>query len=99
MDELEWQIQEEIAAIVAFLVEETGLPSRWSGQVGLIPDADFRGKKLFRCDILIDVALAQRPERWSTLIHEALHSLSADYNKEDYHRFRGWEEGVVEGSS
>lgn len=96
MGELERQIQEELAAIAAILVELTGLPSRWSGRVELVTGADFRGKKLFRCDILIDAALAQRPERWSTLIHEVLHSLSADYNKEDYQRFRGWEEGVVE---
>ncbi len=96
MDELERQIQAELSAIATVLTELTGLPSRWSGKVGLVPEAEFRGKKLFRCDILIDAALAQRPERWSTLIHEVLHSLSVDYNNEDYQRFRGWEEGVVE---
>ncbi len=58
MDELEWQTQEELAAIVTIFVELTGLSSRWSGQVELVTNADFRGKKLFRCDILIDVALA-----------------------------------------
>lgn len=34
--------------------------------------------------------------RWSTLIHEALHTISAGYVPTDYRNFPGWEEGVVE---
>lgn len=96
MSELEAQVREELQGIVAVLQELTGLPSRWSGRVELVPDAEFKGKKRFSCDIQIDAALAQREARWSTLIHEALHSLSAGYLRDDYQDYQGWEEGVVE---
>jgi hypothetical protein len=43
-----------------------------------------------------NVILVESALRWATLIHEALHSLSAGYLREDYQQFRGWEEGVVE---
>ena len=78
------------------ICELTELSSRWSGRLELVLDADFKGKKPFRCDILLDATLATQQERWSTLIHEALHSLSAGYLRDDYQDFQGWEEGVVE---
>ncbi len=96
MDEREAQVRAELQSIVAVLQELTGLPSRWSGRVEMVPRADFKGKKRFICDIQIDAALAEQDARWSTLIHEALHSLSVGYVGTDYRAFRGWEEGVVE---
>jgi len=96
MDELEARTLAELQGIIAVLQELTGLPSRWSGRVELVPGADFKGKKRFTCDIQIDAALAERDARWPTLIHEALHSLSVGYVGTDYRAFRGWEEGVVE---
>ncbi len=90
------QIEAELQAIVAVLTELTGLSSRWSGHVELVPEADFKGKKRFTCDIQIDADLAQQEVRWATLIHEALHAHSAGYVGTDYREFPGWEEGVVE---
>jgi len=93
---VEAQIATELREIVAVLTERLGLPSRWSGQVEIVPDAGFKGKKRFTCDILIDAALAAQEVRWATLIHEALHSVSSGYIGTDYRDFPGWEEGVVE---
>ena len=96
MDEREAQVRAELQGILVILEELTGLPSRWSGRVELVPGADFKGKKRFTCDIQIDAALAEQDVRWSTLIHEALHSLSVGYIRDDYQDFQGWEEGAVE---
>lgn len=96
MDSTEAQTQQEIARIVPIVEKLTGLTSRWSGRVELAPDAEFRGKKLFSCAILLDAAVAQRPVRWRTLIHEALHSVSAGYIRANYDALIGWEEGTVE---
>ena len=96
MDDLEARTQKELADIIAVLTELTGLLSRWSGRVELVLGADFKGKKRFICDIQIEAVLASQEARWTTLIHEALHSFSAGYIREDYQDFQGWEEGVVE---
>lgn len=96
MDDLEARTQKELTDIISVLTELTGLPSRWSGRVELVPEAEFKGKKPFRCDIQIDAALVGQDARWTTLIHEALHSVSAGYIRDDYQDFQGWEEGVVE---
>ena len=96
MDEVEARTQKELTDIIAVLTQQTGLPSRWSGRVELVPDAEFKGRKRQMCDIQIDAALATRDERWPTLIHEALHSISVGYNGTDFRLLRGWEEGVVE---
>ena len=95
MADLEAQIQNELRQIVEAVTEITGLTSRWSGKVELVPEADFKGKKPFSCDILVDAVLATQQERWSTLIHEALHSFSVGYIRDDFQAFRGWEEGTV----
>lgn len=96
MDELEARTHSEIETILTVLLELTGLPSQWSGHVELVPNAEFKGQKRAMCDIQIEAALADQDERWPTLIHEALHSISAGYNSNDFRDFRGWEEGVVE---
>ena len=96
MDDLEARTQKELADIVATLTELTGLPSRWSGRVELVPEAEFKGRKRAICDIQIDADLASTEVRWSTLIHEAHHSISVEYDSITFRQFRGWEEGVVE---
>lgn len=96
VDDLEARTQKEVADIVTILTELTGLPSRWSGRVELVPEADFKGRKRPICDIQIDAALVAQETRWATLIHEALHSVSVGYNGNAFRQLRGWEEGVVE---
>ena len=41
-------------------------------------------------------ALAGQDERWMTLLHEVLHSVSVGFARDDYGQGPGWEEGVVE---
>lgn len=96
MDDLEARTHQELTDILSILTELTGLPSRWSGRVELVPDAEFKGRKRQMCDIQIDAGLAAQDKRWPTLIHESMHSISAGYNANDFRDFRGWEEGVAE---
>lgn len=96
MESLHTQVTEEVRRIVDIVEDLTSLQSRWSGKVELVENADFKGKKPFRCDILLNALLATQLERWSTLIHEVLHTVSAGYARDDYQDFQGWEEGVVE---
>jgi hypothetical protein len=96
MDSLQTEITDELRRIVPIVEELTGLRSRWSGVLELVADADFKGKKPFRCDILVHADLARQLERWTTLIHEVLHTVSAGYVRNDYQDFQGWEEGVIE---
>jgi len=96
MDSTEAQTQQEIEGIVSIVEGLTGLTSRWSGRVELVPGAPYMGQKSFSCHISIRVSLAQEEARWMTFIHEALHSVSVGFVGEDYRNARGWEEGVVE---
>ena len=97
MDEITAQTQNELQRMEPIVEEITGLRSRWSGVVELIPHADFKGKKPFSCSILIDASLAHEEARWRTFLHELLHAVSAGYIPSDYRALLGWEEGVVEG--
>lgn len=96
LTDAETQIRKELQSIVAVLQDLTGRASRWSGRIELVQDAEFKGKKHFTCAIQIDADVARRDTRWSTLIHEVFHSLSAGYVATDFRLYRGWEEGVVE---
>ena len=96
MDDLTARTQQELTDIVAVLTELTGLPSRWSGRVELVPDAEFKGRKRQICDIQINAGLVAQDERWPTLTHEALHSISVGCSGTDFRIMPGWEEGVVE---
>ena len=96
MEALHAQIADEVRRIVAVVEVLTQRKSRWSGHIELVESADFKGKKPFRCDILLNAFLATQLERWSTLIHEVLHTVSAGYVRDDYQDFQGWEEGVIE---
>lgn len=89
-------IAAELQQITIILEQITGISSNWNGTVQLVPDAAFRGKKPFTCSIEIDALLAQQELRWRTLIHEAIHALSAGYIRAAYMDNVGWEEGVVE---
>ena len=94
--EREAQVRAELEQIMPVVSRLTGLPSQWSGRVELVTEADFLGQKRFSCDIFILQAVASQPERWSTLIHEALHAISAGYIRNDFLTLPGWEEGTVE---
>lgn len=50
----------------------------------------------WNCDIALDQSLLTRPRRYPTGRHELLHSVSVGLNPNDYPRFAGFEEGVVE---
>lgn len=96
MQDASSQTRQEITAITKVLSELTGLASRWNGEVELSQDPRILGRKPFTCRIVVNAGLVDQPARWRTLIHEALHWLSAGYNMTDYQAFLGWEEGVTE---
>lgn len=90
------RVRAETGQVVRQVEMLTGLSSRWSGNLVLDTTIIAYGIKPFRCDIHLRADLADDSIRWRTLIHEALHSVSAGYNSSDYRRYKGWEEGVVE---
>jgi hypothetical protein len=92
----EQQLNADVRAIVTERERLTRLASRWSGIVHITDDPTFLGEKRWNCDIDIDRSLLQTPLCVSTIVHEALHSVSAGLNPFDYHFNRGYEEGTVE---
>ncbi len=78
------------------LQRRTGLVSRWSGVIHVSNNPLYLGAKQWSCDIDIDQSLLTRPRRYSTGLHELLHSVSVGLNPAEYPRFTGYEEGVVE---
>ena len=58
MESLHAQVTEEVRRIIDIVEDLTSLQSRWSGKVELVENADFKGKKPFRCDILLNALLA-----------------------------------------
>jgi len=96
MEVLQLQVHNEMQRILEVVCELTGLPSNWNRTLLLVDGAEFRGRKPFSCSIELDADLARLPHRWATSIHEALHAVSAGYDRNDFQAFRGWEEGTVE---
>lgn len=47
MENTYFRTLQELQQIVSLLETTTGLTSRWSGKIELIPDADFKGKNRF----------------------------------------------------
>ena len=54
------------------------------------------GAKNWDCSIEVHVTRLSLPGRYSTSVHEALHSVSAGLNPADFRAFKGYEEGIVE---
>lgn len=90
------QLHADLELLKPLLEELTGLVSRWNGNVVMVPNAVFKGLKPYACDIRIGDRFLTEDERWTTLPHELLHSLSVGYNRIDFENNVGWEEGVVE---
>ena len=90
------QLLVDLQQLKPLLEALTGLVSRWNGTVILIENASFKGLKPYACDIRIGDRFLSADERWTTLLHELLHSLSVGYNRIDFENNVGWEEGVVE---
>ena len=102
-------IMEEVRQMVAFVEEATGLPSRWNGGLLILADGtdeawaaqalprvSYRAKKEWNCSITVMESVLQDNQRWRTLLHEILHSVSVGLTEPDYQRFRLWEEAVIE---
>ena len=64
----------------------TGLQSRWSGRVVLGTEVNalgrprYFGAKYWNCDIVLHRSRLLSPQRYSTLVHEAFHSVSVGLN-------------------
>ena len=102
-------IIEEVRRVVTFVEETTGLPSRWNGGLLILADStdeawsaqvmprvSYRAKKEWSCSITVMESIVQDDQRWRTLLHECLHSVSIGLTEPSYQRLRLWEEPVVE---
>ena len=97
-------IREELRALQRTVEDRTGLLSHWNGEVlfrrpdeiQMMRGRHLLAEKRWNCDVLVSAILEENPLLWRTLLHEMLHSVSVGLNEEDYRRFPGWEEGVVE---
>ena len=86
----------DLRRIIDAVETHTGLTSRWNGSLqvrGLT--FSFSGQKHRSCAISIHENVLLRPaQRWSTLLHEALHSVSAAFLSSG--PLDPWEEGIIE---
>ena len=97
-------VREELRVLQRIVEERTGLRSRWNGEalfrrpeeIQMMRGRHLLAEKRWNCDILVSTILVGNPLRWRTLLHEMLHAVSMGMNEQDYRRFQGWEEGVVE---
>ena len=102
-------IIEKVRRIVAFVEETTGLSSRWNGGLLILADGtdeawaaqamprvSYRAKKEWSCSITVMESIVQDDQRWRTLLHECLHSVSVGLTEPRYQQFAPWEEAVVE---
>ena len=102
-------IIEEVRRIVAFVEETTGLSSRWNGGLLILADGtdeawaaqamprvSYRAKKEWSCSITVMESIVEDDQRWRTLLHECLHSVSIGLTEPSYQRLRLWEEPIVE---
>ncbi len=96
------QLQADTRAIVTEVERITGRKSSWSGVVVLGVDLDasglplYMGAKPWNCDIALHQSRLSSAGRYSTLIHEAFHSVSVGLNEPEYQQYRWWEETVIE---
>lgn len=90
------QLTEDIHALVAEVQQRTGLNSRWSGVANIVVGARYSGAKRWNCDIDINQNILNQPRRYSTALHEVLHSVSIGLAEFAYDANLGYEEGVVE---
>jgi hypothetical protein len=80
----------------------TGPESRWNGRVEIHDDPNVAGQPAFRamkawsCSVIVHRSVADDPGSLRSLVHEAVHSVSAGMTREAFDRFRGYEEGVAE---
>ena len=99
----------ELRQITAFVEAATGLPSRWNGGLRILADGtdeawaaqalprvSYRAKKEWDCSITVAESVLQDDQRWRTLLHEILHSVSAGLTEPMYQQYAPWEEAVVE---
>jgi hypothetical protein len=89
----------DLTRLMPQIVETTGLPTRWTGAVR-VRGLEFgpAGQKHGWCGISIREDVLLKPElRWSTMIHEALHSVSAAFSSARLDpTSQRWEEAIAE---
>ena len=102
-------IIEEVRQVIAFVEEVTGLLSRWNGGLLILDDStgeaqtaqllsrvSYLAKKEWNCGITVLASVLQDDQRWRTLLHEGLHSVSVGLTEPEHQRYAPWEEAVVE---
>ena len=95
-------LQTDMRRIVDFVETETGLASRWNGNVIISDETDangdpkFVGRKEPECAITLHRVILGYKDRYLTSLHEVLHSVSIGMPMgERYGFWRSYEEGVV----
>lgn len=98
-DGLRSEAESDLSRVIAEIESLTGFASRWSGEV-IVRGLEFgqAGQKHGWCGISIREDVLLVPEyRWTTMIHEGLHSVSAAFGPARLDPTnRRWEEAIVE---
>ena len=86
----------DLRSVIGAVETHTGLTSRWNGSLrvrGLT--FSFSGQKHRWCGISVHENVLLKPaQRWSTMLHEALHSVSAAFLSSG--PLDPWEEAIIE---
>ena len=96
-------VQLLLSTILPLVAAFTGLTSNWTGQVHLSEELGgdgrprFKAKKDWGCSISIHQGSLSDPGLFGTLVHECFHCFSRGLTAPVFDRFKGYEEGVVEG--
>jgi hypothetical protein len=93
------QAEADLSRVIQEIVSLTGLPARWNGSVA-VRGMDFAhsGQKHSLCLITLrEDTLTSWEQRWTTMIHEGLHSVSGTFSAKRLDPTQNrWEEGVAE---
>ena len=97
---LRQQAEADLSRVIGEIVTLTGRPTRWRGSVLVMEDSTyaFWGQKQRGCSISIRLDVLRSPERrWTTMIHEGVHSVSAVFTPGHLDSTqRRWEEAIAE---
>ena len=94
-------LQKDMKKIVQIVTTKTGLNSRWKGEVIVTDERNadgsigFVGRKEWGCPISLHSVIVGHIERYTTSLHEAIHSVSVGLEEDTFRTCRGFEEGVV----
>jgi hypothetical protein len=93
------QAEADLRRVIDQIVALTGLPTHWRGAVIVrVLPYSYAGQKRRTCEIsLREDTLLSLEQRWTTMIHEGLHSVSAAFSAGRLDPMNSqWEEAIAE---